>query len=71
MAGTIQDINYLEKFDETIFPSWRYGFQMLLERNKLTTLVDGSEEQPEDIRSRSSTLKLYAKSDSTRSTTIR
>ena len=42
-ANTSKDVGHIAKFDGTNFPSWKYGIWMFLEKNRLTSIVDGSE----------------------------
>ncbi|EFX64351.1 hypothetical protein DAPPUDRAFT_334291, partial [Daphnia pulex] len=45
--NTAKDVGHISKFDGSNFPSWKYGVWMLLEKNRLISVVDGSETQPE------------------------
>jgi hypothetical protein len=48
--NTAKDVGHISKFDGSNFPSWKYGVWMLLEKNKLISIVDGSERQPEQVK---------------------
>ncbi|EFX71976.1 hypothetical protein DAPPUDRAFT_111193 [Daphnia pulex] len=45
-VNTSKDVGHIAKFDGTNFPSWKYGIWMLLEKNRLTSIVDGSVTKP-------------------------
>ncbi|KZR99563.1 Uncharacterized protein APZ42_004517 [Daphnia magna] len=45
--NTAKDVGHISKFDGSNFPSWKYGVWMLLEKNRLISVVDGSETLPE------------------------
>ena len=49
--ATSRDTNYIPKFDGTIFPSWKFGIWMLLERHELTEIVTGTVTKPEKVDS--------------------
>ena len=45
-VNTSKDVGHIAKFDGTNFPSWKYGIWMFLEKNRLTSIVDGSVAKP-------------------------
>ena len=47
--NTAKDVGNISKFNGSNFPSWKYGVWMLLEKNRLVSVVDGSETQPEQV----------------------
>ena len=49
-ANPSRDIPHITiKFDGTNFPSWRYGIWLILEKAKLTTIVNGTEPMPVEV----------------------
>ena len=48
-ANTSKDVGHIAKFDGTNFPSWKYGIWMFLEKNRLTSIVDGSVIKPVEV----------------------
>jgi hypothetical protein len=48
-ANTSKDVGHIAKFDGTNFPSWKYGIWMFLEKNRLTSIVDGSVTKPVEV----------------------
>lgn len=47
--STATDVGHIAKFDGSNSPSWKYGVWMLLEKNRLISIVDGSKRLPEQV----------------------
>jgi len=48
--NTAKDVGHIAKFDGSNFSTWKYGVWMLLEKNKLISIVDWSERLPEQVK---------------------
>ncbi|EFX75970.1 hypothetical protein DAPPUDRAFT_107360 [Daphnia pulex] len=57
--STATDVGHIAKFDGSNFPSWKYGVWMLLEKNRLISIVDGSERLPEQVRNEAGAVQNY------------
>ncbi|KAI9553756.1 hypothetical protein GHT06_019014 [Daphnia sinensis] len=45
----LRDIQLMAKFDGSNYPSWKYGILMVLEKQMLLSVVDGSETKPQEV----------------------
>ncbi len=47
--NTAKDVGHIAKFDGSNLTSWKYGVWMLLDKNRLISIVNGSERLPEQV----------------------
>ncbi len=49
MATNVKEFGHIRPFDGSNFPTWKFGMDILLERSKLTEIVDGTSAKPAEV----------------------
>lgn len=57
MASIVKEFGSIRPFDGSNFPTWKFGMDILLEKSKLTSVVDGTRPKPVEVMK--SVLKYY------------